>query len=153
MRARARPRDCVVAAMTVLFADAPKPSLVLAGINDKRNVAEDIAYSGTMAIAREAAFFGVPAIALSRVEDALDGRCRPRFAAPPAAMRCGDTAPTGRSNGHWLSVNLPASLPAPLAQARIGRDKIGGASEILHASDERIDYRLRRGRPGTTISG
>ena len=47
------PADCVVAAMTILFAHGPKPDLVLAGVNDKRNVAEDLAYSGTMAIARE----------------------------------------------------------------------------------------------------
>ena len=39
------PADCVVAAMTILFADGPKPDLVLAGVNDKRNVAEDLAYS------------------------------------------------------------------------------------------------------------
>ena len=146
------PADCVAAAMTVLFADAPKPSLVLAGINDKRNVAEDIAYSGTMAIAREAAFFGIPAIALSRVEDALDGP-----ADLDSLRRLLDALWSHRADwaidGHWLSVNLPASLPAPLAQARIGRDKIGGASDILHASDERIDYRLRRGRPGTTSPG
>ena len=37
------PADCVVAAMTILFADGGKPDLVLAGVNDKRNVAEDIA--------------------------------------------------------------------------------------------------------------
>ena len=48
------PADCVVAAMTILFAGAAKPELVLAGINDKCNVAEDVAYSGTIAIAREA---------------------------------------------------------------------------------------------------
>ena len=46
------PVDCVVAAMTVLFAEGPGPDLVLAGINDGRNVGEDIAYSGTMAIGR-----------------------------------------------------------------------------------------------------
>jgi broad specificity polyphosphatase/5'/3'-nucleotidase SurE len=61
------PADCVVAAMTALFSSEPKPDLVLAGVNDKRNVAEDAAYSGTMAIAREATFWGVPAIALSQV--------------------------------------------------------------------------------------
>src|SRR5581483_11888796 len=60
------PADCVVAAMDILFAHGPRPALVLSGINDKRNVAEDIAYSGTMAIAREASFWGIPAIALSR---------------------------------------------------------------------------------------
>src|ERR1700716_292213 len=46
------PADCVVAAMTILFTGGAKPELVLAGINDKCNVAEDVAYSGTIAIAR-----------------------------------------------------------------------------------------------------
>lgn len=146
------PADCVVAAMTVLFVEAAKPALVLAGVNDKRNVAQDLAYSGTMAIAREGAFFGVPAIALSRAEhpreepadvDALRDLLRLLW------RHRGDW--TGE--GYWLSLNLPESLPAPLAQARIGRDKIGGSSEILRASAERIDYRLRRGRPGTTTPG
>src|SRR5215472_654250 len=59
------PADCVIAAFALLLADRA-PDLVLAGVNDKRNVGEDIAYSGTNAIAREATFHGVPAIALSR---------------------------------------------------------------------------------------
>src|SRR6185295_7705066 len=66
------PADCVVAAMTILFPDGQKPDLVLAGVNDKRNVAEDLAYSGTMAIAREATFWGVPAIGISQVKGVTD---------------------------------------------------------------------------------
>jgi 5'-nucleotidase len=53
------PADCVVAAMTLLFDKNERPDLVLSGINDKINVGEDLAYSGTMAVAREAAFWGV----------------------------------------------------------------------------------------------
>lgn len=146
------PADCVVAAMTVLFVDAPKPDLVLAGVNDKANVGEDVAYSGTMAIAREAAFWNVPAIGLSRAGDAI---ARPGDV--DAVARLLGTLWQRRADwaaaGHWLAVNLPASLPAPLAQARIGRDKIGGAADIVAASDERIAYRLRRGRPGTIAPG
>ncbi|MEP6656709.1 MAG: 5'/3'-nucleotidase SurE, partial [Betaproteobacteria bacterium] len=67
------PADCVVAAMAVLFRDERKPDLVLAGVNDKRNVAEDVAYSGTMAIAREATFWGVPSIAVSQANGTIDG--------------------------------------------------------------------------------
>ena len=37
------PADCVVAAMSILFAGATQPDLVLAGINDKSNVGEDLA--------------------------------------------------------------------------------------------------------------
>jgi 5'-nucleotidase len=146
------PADCVVAAMTVLFAGGPKPDLVLAGINDKRNVAEDIAYSGTMAIAREATFWGVPAIAVSRAVPAAGAP-----AELDALRRLLQALWNGRNewaaDGHWLSINLPGLLPAPIAQARVGRDKIGGASDILANTPERIVYRIKRGRPGTSVPG
>jgi 5'-nucleotidase len=146
------PVDCVVAAMTILFAGGPKPDLVLAGINDRRNVAEDIAYSGTAAIAREATFWGTPAISVSRAERATEA------ATDLDALRrllrvFWENRADWAAEGHWLGVNLPASLPAPLAQAKIGRDKIGSACDIVQTSDERITYRIRRGRPGTITPG
>ena len=48
--------------------------------------------------------------------------------------------------GHWLSLNLPARLPAPLVQARVGRDKIGAACEMLESTAESIDV-SHRSRP------
>ena len=146
------PADCVVAAMTVLFAGEPKPDLVLAGINDGRNVGEDIAYSGTMAIGREAAFWGVPAISISRVKGAVRGT------GDDAALRAllrvlADTRDEWASGSHWLGVNLPAVLPAPIAQAVIGRDKIATASDVVARSPDRIRYRLRRGRAHASSAG
>lgn len=146
------PADCVVAAMTVLFADGPKPDLVLAGINDGRNVAEDIAYSGTMAIAREAVFWDVPAVAISRVKTAA------RSAGDEGALRAllrtlWDTRGEWAADGLWLAVNLPAALPAPITQATIGRDKIASASDVIERTIDRIRYRLRRGRPHTHHRG
>lgn len=148
------PADCVVAAMTILFSGGTKPGLVLAGINDKCNVAEDLAYSGTIAIAREATFWGVPAISLSRAESASATEGAADLDALSRLLRVlwnrrGDWA----TGGHWLSVNLPPSLPAPLVQARTGRDKIAAAADVLDATDERIRYRIRRGRPGTITPG
>jgi 5'-nucleotidase len=146
------PADCIVAAMTVLFDAGSRPDLVLAGINDKRNVAEDSAYSGTTAIAREATFWGVPAISLSRERGETDGA-----ADLEALRRLLRLLWNGRADwaaeGHWLSINLPASLPAPLTQARVGRDKIGAGCDILHSTGKRIRYRIRRGRPGTITPG
>ena len=55
--------------------------------------------------------------------------------------------------GGWLSLNLPARLPAPLVQARVGRDKIGAACEILESTAESIAFRIARGRPGTCTEG
>jgi 5'-nucleotidase len=146
------PADCVVAAMTLLFAEAGKPDLVLAGVNDKRNVAEDIAYSGTMAIAREATYWGVPAIAISQAapatsEAAAFDTLRRLL---PALWKSRDE---WAADGHWLSVNLPGALPASVAQAHVGRDKIASGCDVLAQTPERIVYRIRRGRPGTSVPG
>lgn len=146
------PADSVVAAMTVLFGDGSRPDLVLAGINDKRNVGEDVAYSGTTAIAREATFWGVPAISLSREQCETDGAGD--LEALRRLLRLLWNARTDwAAAGHWLSINLPAALPAPLTQARVGRDKIGAGCDILQSTEKRIRYRIRRGRPGTITPG
>jgi 5'-nucleotidase len=146
------PADCVVAAMTLLFADGHKPDLVLAGVNDKINVAEDLAYSGTMAIAREATFWDVPAIGISR-----DATGAPAPADSGAIAKLLRVLWEGRTEwsgpGLWLSLNLPTRLPAPLVQARVGRDKIGAACETLESTAESVAFRLARGRPGTSTPG
>lgn len=57
------PADCVRVALHTF---APQTQLVLSGINAGGNMGHDIYLSGTVAAAREAAFNGVPAIALSQ---------------------------------------------------------------------------------------
>jgi 5'-nucleotidase len=146
------PADCVVAAMTVLFADGAKPDLVLAGVNDKLNVAEDLAYSGTMAIAREATFWDVPAVGLSAEGLSLSDRAHVgAIGALLNVLWQGRAGWVGR--GCWLSLNLPTRLPAPIVQARLGRDKIGAASETLESGAESTKFRLVRGRPGAMAPG
>ena len=146
------PADCVVAAMAILFVHGPKPDLVLAGVYDKRNVAEDVAYSGTMAIAREGAFWGIPAIGVSKANGVTDRQVE------LATLRLLlQVLWNGRrdwaAEGHWLSVNLPASVPGTLTQARIGRDKIASACDVLEMTPGCINYRIRRGRPGSGAQG
>jgi len=145
------PADCVVAAMGVVFEPAQRPDLVLSGVNDKRNVGEDLAYSGTMAIAREATFWGIPAIAVSG-----DG-WKPSDAAEKRLARLLTAAYETRGewtrDDAWLSINLPATLPAPVAHARVGRDKIASACDVVESSPGRIVYRIRRGRPSTRSDG
>ena len=154
------PADCVVAAMTILFADGRKPDLVLAGINDKRNVGEDLAYSGTMAIAREGTFWGVPAIGVSRASygGAVDDECAVLATLHKLLPAFWQSRDQWAANGHWLSVNLPTVLPAPVTQAPVvqasmGRHKIGAACDVLLRTPERITYRLRRGRAGSGTPG
>ena len=146
------PADCVVAAMTVLFGPSVRPDLVLSGVNDKVNVGEDLAYSGTMAIAREATFWGVPAIALS-----ADGPGAPvprRTPALGSLLRLlWERRAEWWDSGCWLSLNLPPELPAPLVQTTVGRDKIGSGCEIVEATPERTIFRIARGRPGSSTAG
>jgi 5'-nucleotidase len=57
------PADCVNLAVVKLL---PKPpDVVVSGINRGANVGDDIAYSGTVAGAREAVMLGVPSVAVS----------------------------------------------------------------------------------------
>ena len=58
------PADCVIFALDQLFPEPP--DLVISGINHGANLGDDIMYSGTVAAAREAARYGVPAIAVSQ---------------------------------------------------------------------------------------
>jgi 5'-nucleotidase len=57
-----RPADCVKLAVTHLVGPV---DLVISGINHGANVGINVHYSGTVGAAREAAFQGIPAIALS----------------------------------------------------------------------------------------
>ena len=146
------PADCVVAAMTWLFDARTRPDLVLSGINDGRNVAEDLAYSGTLGVAREASFWQLPAIAFSRVK-------RPQIAQSdmPWIAQLLKKLWQERAGwvleGHWLSVNLPERLPAPIAQPQIGRDKIARHAEVIEEADGRTVLRIPRGRGHATTSG
>jgi len=132
------PADCVVAAMTVLFRDGGQPDLVLSGVNDGRNAAEDAAYSGTLSIAREASFWNLPAIGFSRTKG---GTSEERDVAALAALieNLWRTRAQWTREGTFLSVNLPKELPTEVGLAGIGRDK--------------IVWRIRRGRPHTSRPG
>src|SRR5215472_8513294 len=58
-----RPADCVKLAVARLL--PRRPDLVVSGINSGANVGINVIYSGTVAAAIEAAFLGLPSIAVS----------------------------------------------------------------------------------------
>ena len=64
------PCDCVAYGLRHLWKQKDEfPDLVISGINSDANLAEDIIYSGTVAVAREASLFGIPSISLSLQRD------------------------------------------------------------------------------------
>ena len=146
------PADCVIAAMTLVFKDQPKPDIVLSGVNDGRNAGEDAAYSGTLAIAREATFWGLPAAGFSRTKGGAMGATEVAALAD-LITKLWMSRSDWVTPGGWLSINLPKHLPAPVMQARTGRDKIGNDTEVVSKTANQILWRMRRGRPQTTTAG
>ncbi len=61
---RGTPTDCVALAIKHVLGDHP-PDLVLSGINNGQNLADDVTYSGTIAAAMEGTVLGVKSMALS----------------------------------------------------------------------------------------
>lgn len=99
------PADCVRAAISEL---GPF-DLTLAGVNDGGNLGIDVFYSGTVAAARESAFFGVPAIALSQHRRGMHGEfewnsCRNQVLSIIERFSRGSEL---RSPGTLINVNLP----------------------------------------------
>ena len=146
------PADCVVTAMTWLFKDAQMPDLVLSGVNDGPNVAEDVAYSGTLGITREATFWGLPAIGMSQVKNPQSGPGEADFLSRLIG-KLWEQRQDWVLDGHWLSINLPKALPATVRQARIGRDKIASTSEVIAVDGARTELLVPRGRAGKGRDG
>lgn len=59
------PSDCVIAALELLPMLGLTPRLAVSGINLGQNLGNDVLYSGTFAAARQAAMYGIPAVASS----------------------------------------------------------------------------------------
>ncbi len=103
------PADCVRLALTHL---APKVDLVVSGINHGANLGVDLYTSGTAAAAREAAFFGLPAVAVSHYQEkGLEFDWD--WAARQVARVLPDLLRRGCPEHHFWSINLPHSAQPP----------------------------------------
>ncbi|MBX3358486.1 MAG: 5'/3'-nucleotidase SurE [Phycisphaeraceae bacterium] len=107
-----RPADCTKLALTALwperFGPGSRPDLVVSGMNMGANVGINVIYSGTVAAAIEAAFLGVPAIAVSLHM----GRGTPRYdvAARYARRTIDVILAGGLPRPHeCLSINIPVT--------------------------------------------
>lgn len=99
-----RPADCVKLAVSRIL--PRRPDLVISGINAGANVGINVIYSGTVAAAIEAAFLGLPSIALSlylRNEIPLDFARTAGFAMTVVRQ----ILAAGLKGGQVISVNLP----------------------------------------------
>lgn len=144
-----RPADCTKLALTCLwperFGAGSRPDLVLSGMNMGANVGINVLYSGTVAAAVEAAFLGVPAIAVSQHL----GRGRPDWLTAAGHARRAVVAILGALGGRpptdheVINVNIP----------RCEHDEPGHAAEVpievcpmnTHALHDRFERRVSPG--------
>jgi 5'-nucleotidase len=110
-----RPADCIKLALASLwperFGKGQRPDLVISGMNSGSNVGINVLYSGTVAAALEAAFLGLPAIAVSMTL----GKGKPRYdvaarharQAIEAILALPDGAKTALAPHACLNINIP----------------------------------------------
>jgi 5'-nucleotidase len=110
------PADCVSLAVRGILRDKP-PDLVISGINGGANLGDAWIGSGTIGAARMAAFYGIPAIAFSGIDDDLEGAVEAitswiaKLACSPLVLEL--------EPGQYLTVGLPRLDPAKIRGIRI----------------------------------
>lgn len=125
------PVDCVLFAVRKLL---PRlPDLVLSGINNGPNLGDDILYSGTVAAAREAALYRVPALAVSLVTRNENPNFSPAAAFIKKIVQ--ELYPGRIPQGSFLNVNIPEGDPRDYRFTRQGSKLV--ASSIQEKSDPR----------------
>ncbi len=127
------PADCIKLALLEILDH--KPDMVISGINPGANVGVNINYSGTVAAAREAAFYGIPAMAVSIKGPGVK---QYRFAAEFIESLVNKLAHNRMPFGTILNVNIPNKPPEQISGVRISRLGIRRLSEYF---EKRIDPR------------
>ncbi len=105
------PADCVFFALAGPLREAP-PDLVISGVNTGANVADAWIGSGTIGAARVAAYYGVPAIAVSGVDDE-DAQAVEAVAAWVVKFARSEAVRRLRPP-QYLTVSLPVGPPAAI---------------------------------------
>lgn len=110
------PSDCVILASLRIL--KKPPALVISGVNRGANVGDDIAYSGTVAAAFEAALQGIPGIAISTY-----ARGNPDYmpAARVVARIAAKVLEDGLPPDVILNVNYPETWNGEIRLTRQGR--------------------------------
>lgn len=129
------PADCIKLAVVELMGE--RPQVVLSGINPGPNVGVNVNYSGTVAAAKEAALYGLNAVALS-----MDSQDPGLFdgAAVFTETLVHEVVRRGLPFGTFLNVNFPGLPIDQTAGVRISRQGIRTLSECF---EKRTDPRNR----------
>ena len=124
-------------AITALLAEDP-PDLVVSGINRGENDGLGAWTSGTVAVAREAAYYGIPAVAVSLQLNWADPQPDFEGAALWAKPVVDAVRDEGLPTGVYLNVNVPIDTSAVRGYRveRMGLDRSAEARYVLVREDE-----------------
>ncbi len=129
------PADCVKLGIYEIL--ETRPDLVISGINPGANVGVNVNYSGTVAAAKEAALYGLPALAVSvHSREGLHFEDAARWVTVLAET----VARQGLPRGTFLNVNIPDLPYDAIAGIRISRQ---GNGVFPDSFDKRTDPRDR----------
>jgi len=129
------PVDCIKLGLVEIL--ETKPDIVISGINPGANVGVNINYSGTVAAAKEAALYGIPAIAASiQVYENDDYGGIASFMEELAEYVCQKGLPFGTI----LNVNFPCVAMEDCEGIRISRQ---GITRLYEKFEKRQDPRNR----------
>ena len=136
---QATPATCVRLAVDQLLSS--RPDIVLSGINIGENLGLVTYYSATIGAAREAAFLGIPAVAVNLAgTDVMDYRT----AASVAAAIVAALGKGGIAKGTFLNINIPALPRERLRGVRITRQDLRAPIDFFERSasgDGMTEYR------------
>ena len=129
------PADCIKLAVAELVEQ--EPDLVISGINPGANVGVNINYSGTLAAAREATLYGIPALAVS-----IQGKSPAYYddAAAFVEKLVTEIEHKGMPQGTLLNVNVPDLPRQQLKGVRLSRQ---GDEHFKESLEKRLDPRRR----------
>jgi 5'-nucleotidase len=136
------PADCVVFALSGPLRDRP-PDVVVSGINGGPNMADDWFGSGTIGAARTAAYFGIPAVAVSGVED--DDPAAVAAATEWVVRLVRSSVVASLEAPQYLTVSLPFETPPNGGGARIverARGLMGGRAHRVEGDDSAAVWQL-----------
>ena len=130
------PADCVVFAIAGPMADAP-PDLVVSGINGGANLADAWFGSGTIGAARTAAFLGIPAIAISGIEDDDPEAVAAVVDWVVDLVHCGVAQRIQPPS--YLTVSLPVGPPSQITGIEVVDRARGIMGGVAHLEPEQSD--------------
>jgi len=129
------PADCIKLGVLEILDE--KPDIVISGINPGVNVGVNINYSGTVAAAKEAAFYGMTAIAVSIQGTEANNYDDTAFFIEVLSKKVFEK---GLPFGTFLNVNIPDIPMKETAGLRFSRQGVKLFSEYF---EKRIDPRNR----------